>query len=362
MIKNIYGKFKAGALYPLLISFFLFGCSGSDKNKNNDSDNQTKNKELVIVSYGGSYQEAQRKAFFEPFEKKYDVTIYEDSLSGDLSKIKTMISEGNADWDVISLETPLFLEGASQNLFERIDSGLFNPGNFLDGAINDYGIASCTWSTVLAYNSDEYGIYHQPQSWADFWNTDQFNGPRSLRNSPVSTLEFALMADGVSMDNLYPLDVDRAFKSLDKIKNRVKVWWDDGEQPIDLLSSGEVAMASAWNGRIYNARKANKPVKLSWEGGLIDMDWWAISKGSENSELAMKFIEFASEAGQQAEFSKYIPYGPTNLKALDLIPEEIQKNLPTSPMNLENQVFINSAWWFENIDSVEVKWNNWMSN
>ncbi len=46
--------------------------------------------------------------------------------------------------------------------------------------------------------------------------------------------------------------VDRAFAKLDTIKDMV-VWWEAGAQPPQLLADGEVAMTTAYNGRIFNA-------------------------------------------------------------------------------------------------------------
>ena len=71
----------------------------------------------------------------------------------------------------------------------------------------------------------------RPSSWADFWDVKKFPGNRSLclSDSP-RTLIFALLADGVPRDQLYPLDIDRAFKKLDQIKPHVKVWWREGTQ------------------------------------------------------------------------------------------------------------------------------------
>jgi putative spermidine/putrescine transport system substrate-binding protein len=51
----------------------------------------------------------------------------------------------------------------------------------------------------------------------------RFPGPRSLRNHPVDNLEFALLADGAAMDKLYPIDMDRAFRKLDEIRQHVAV-------------------------------------------------------------------------------------------------------------------------------------------
>src|SRR3989442_1490871 len=44
------------------------------------------------------------------------------------------------------------------------------------------------------------------------------------------TTQFALVADGVPPDKVFPMDVDRAFRKLDQIKPHVKVWWTQGNQ------------------------------------------------------------------------------------------------------------------------------------
>ena len=51
-----------------------------------------------------------------------------------------------------------------------------------------------------------------------FWDAKSFPGQRSVRKHPIYALEMALIADGVPMDKLYPLDVDRAFKKLEQLK------------------------------------------------------------------------------------------------------------------------------------------------
>ena len=57
-----------------------------------------------------------------------------------------------------------------------------------------------------------------PASWADFWDVKRFSGPRGLRNNPRGTLEIALLADGISAEKLYPLNLDRAFAKLDELR------------------------------------------------------------------------------------------------------------------------------------------------
>lgn len=339
----------------VFVSFFcvfMFFCKKKE---------ELEQQELVVVSYGGAYQEAQRKAYFEPFEKMTGIKIREETHTGDFAKIKAMVDSGNVVWDVIDVEAYMVIRGAEQNLFEEIDYSQIPKDEIIPEGIHRYGIANCFWSTVLCYNTDHFpeGVPH-PSSWEDFWDVNKFPGPRALRKDPVANLEFALLADGVEKDQIYPIDVDRAFKSLDKIKEYITVWWEAGEQPAQLLSSGEVFMSTAWNGRIYNAKKEGKPVEAEWNEGILSTDWWVIPRGSKNRDIAMKFIEFASQSASQAEYPKYIPYGPVNLTAISLIGKSLLPDLPTSPENREKQIIINSKWWIEHQEEIIERWNAWM--
>ena len=101
------------------------------------------------------------------------------------------------------------------------------------------------YTTVLGYRKDAFPGGKGPQNWVDFWDAKKFPGPRTLRDSPVDNLEFALMADGVAPDKLYPLDIDRAFKKLDAIKPHISVWWKTGAQSAQLLVDKEAIMPNA---------------------------------------------------------------------------------------------------------------------
>jgi putative spermidine/putrescine transport system substrate-binding protein len=314
-----------------------------------------------VVSYGGTYQDAQRKAYFEAFAKKYNVNVREETWGGDFGKLKAMVESGNVTWDVVDVEAYMVLRGAQQNLYEKIDYTKVPKDELLPEAVNDYGVVAVFWSTVLGFNSQHFtGDKPHPVGWADFWNIQKFPEPRALRKDPVGNLEFALLADGVPKASLYPLDVDRAFASLDKIKSHVKVWWTAGEQPVQLLSTSEVLMSSGWNGRIYSGAKEGKPIALDWDGGLVSSDWWVIPRGSKNKDVAQDFLAFASSAEAQSELPKYIAYGPPNKNAIARIPPDIVKDLPTAPQNLAKQVIINNEWWEKNQAAVLDRWNKWL--
>jgi putative spermidine/putrescine transport system substrate-binding protein len=315
---------------------------------------------LKISSYGGSYQESQRKAFFEPFSKEFGVQIIEDS-GADIAKVKAQVDTKTYEWDVVDLETRHVARGELENLLEPIDTNVVNLEAIDKKAIRKAAIGDIFWTTSLAYNKKALGDKKPAASWADFWDVKNFPGPRALQDQAPFNLEFALLADGVPMDKIYPIDVDRAFKKMDEIKDNITVWWKNGAQQIQLLTSAEAYYSSAWNGRVNVAQKKGVPLEIVWEGGCLDLDWWCVPRGNPNKDLAMKFINFALSAKRQGEqMQKWIAYGPTNLNAFKYITPERAKELPSYPDNLKKQFVQNADYWGPNLAPLTEKWKTWI--
>lgn len=212
----------------------------------------------------------------------------------------------------------------------------------------------------MAYNADK--LKTAPTSWADFWDTKKFPGKRGLRKGAKYTLEFALMADGVAPKDVYQVlgtkeGVDRAFKKLDELKPSIQ-WWEAGAQPPQYLASGDVVMSSAYNGRIAAVQKESN-LKVVWNGGIYDFDAWAIPKGAKDADQAKKFIAFSVQPEQQKIYSENIAYGPANSKAVSLLSDEVKKDMPTTPENIANQVQIDVAFWADNSEQLEQRFNAW---
>ena len=193
---------------------------------------------------------------------------------------------------------------------------------FLPGLAGEYCVGGDVFSTVLAWNTKTYGD-KGPQSWADFWDVKKFPGKRSYRKGVAGALEPALMADGVPPDKVYevlsqPGGIERAIKKIKELKPHIAVWWSSGAQHAQLMKDGEVDMITGWNGRFDVVAKDGGKVAYTFNQALLDYDCYAIPKGAPNKAAAMKFLAEISKPQYQAEFTKYITYGPTNKKAYDL--------------------------------------------
>ncbi|HWQ42574.1 MAG TPA: ABC transporter substrate-binding protein [Desulfosporosinus sp.] len=342
-----------GVIMTLLFSLVGCGQSGTEPTT-------PQSQKVVVVSWGGSYQAAQKTAMFDPFIKDTGIALTEDSPI-DMGKLKSMVESKDVQWDVADVESKDIPRLVSEGILEPIDYTVVNKTDLLESAATEYGVGIDYYSTVMAYNKNTLPAGLTPNNWADFFDINKFPGKRAVRKNPIMIMEIALLADGVDPKSLYPLDIDRAFKKLDTIKNEI-VWYDQNAQPVQLLSDKEVVMASVSNGRILDAQKQGQPLDYTYQDGLLDSEAWVIPKGTKNRDAALKFINYASQAKPQADLLNTIPYGPTNTKVFELMDPQYAKTLPTYPENLNKQVLLNGQWWNDdgNYDKINDRFQAWL--
>jgi putative spermidine/putrescine transport system substrate-binding protein len=318
--------------------------------------------QITVVNFGGANGNAQKKAYFEPYEKGTGNKVVGVEYNGEQAKIKAMVEAKKVSWDVVEVESPDVNRGCDEGLFEKLDySKIGNKADFNPAAVHECGIGTFIWSTVLAYDADK--LKTAPTSWVDFWDTKKFPGKRAMRKGARYNLEFALMADGVAVQDIYKVlatkeGAERAFKKLTELKPSIQ-WWEAGAQPPQFLVAGDVVMTTAYNGRIDAAQREGKNLQIAWSGGIYDLDFWVIPKGSPNKDAALKYIALASTADAQAEYAKNISYGPTNMKALAKLDAKVLGNLPTSAANAKNALQFNISFWADQGEGLEKRFAVW---
>lgn len=315
--------------------------------------------QLTVADPGGPFGPAFRAAFYDPFEKATGNKIVNVAREAEpTAQFKAMVDTKAYTWDVCTLTLSARDILAKQGLLEPIGFSHADAPQLMPQAINEFFMGTDVYSTVFAYRTDK--VKKAPASWKDFFDVENFPGRRALRKNPIDTLEQALLADGVPLDKLYPLDIARAFKVLDKIKQHVAVWWTGGAQSTQLLQSGEVDMIPGWNARFQAAIDGGTPAKIVWNQGLYSIEGWSVPKGCPKAEAARAFIKFCSQPQQQAIYTEKLAYGPTNLEAYKSIPADRAAHLPTSPQNLKQMAIANEDWWSANRSAVSEKFNSWL--
>lgn len=321
---------------------------------------------LTVVSWGGAYQDAQREVYFKPFIAKTGIKLVDESWDGGIGVLRAKLQGGANNWDLVQVESEELQLGCEEGLFEKIDwAKIGGRDAYMPEATNDCGVGAILYNFVLAYDGDKFKSAG-PQSWADFFDLQKFPGKRSLRKGAKTNLEFALIADGVKPADVYqvlstPAGVDRAFKRLETIKSSI-VWWEKGAQPPQLLASGEVAMVSAYNGRIAAANKTDKKnFRITWKNSLYTIDSWAIMKGSPNKAQAEQYLAFAGSPAVQKDLPPLIPYGVTNKRSTELVAKAVLPDLPTNPEHMASALQISDKFWLENLDRLTQRFNSWVS-
>lgn len=317
--------------------------------------------EVRVASYGGTFQDAQREAYFKPFEQLSGIKVIE-AEGPSTAQVKAQVDTGNIEWDVAQFDRAgvINLERKG-DYWEEIDYSLFDTANIDEFRRYKYSVDMLPYAQIIGYRTDVFP--EGPQGWADFWNTETFPGPRTMISGSGGLLPFleaALIADGVPMTEIYPIDIERAFASLSKIRDSVVKWWEAGAVPAQMLSDKEAVLAVIWNGRMKALLDAGVPVAPQWNQGGLLTDVWAIPKGAPNKENGQKFAAFITLPIPQARLSKLIPYGSVNNASNQYMTPAELESLITAPAIMEKLFLYNSAWWADNLDTVLNRWNEWI--
>lgn len=321
---------------------------------------------LTVVGWGGSSQDAHRQAYWTSFTKATGIPLREDSWRGGVGVIRTKVVGGDASWDIVQVETEDLILGCEEGLFQRLDwASLGGRDAFLPAAVHDCGVGAMLWSYVIGYDGDRI-TGAGPQNWADFWDVKRFPGKRGMRKTPKYSLEFALMADGVAPDQVYPTlrtpaGVDRAFRKLDEIKPHV-VWWSSISQVPDLLGSREIVMSVTSPGRLVVAnRTEGRNFKLSWTGNIYAVDYWVILANSPRRAEAAQLLRYMTRPENQMRLPRYIPTGLTNIEAGARIDPLLKRDTPSDPANMTDALELDADFWVEYGDQLTQRFNAWVA-
>lgn len=318
--------------------------------------------QIVVTDPGGDWQRAAIAGYYTPFEKSTGIkVVYGPRPSLAVGKIKAMVEAKNVEWDVTDLSDYLMYQAAQLGLLEKIEYDRGATKDLIKGAAFDYGVGLDVYSTNFAYNTQKWPAGAGPNSWADFWNVKKFPGKRAMIGVGYGPLEAALMADGVPMNKVYPLDVNRALKKMDELRPYITVWATTGAQMEELIHGGDIDLMHAWVSRLQTPIEEGAPYHFVWNQGYYQFEGWVIPKGAPNHGAANKFVNWCLTAKAQAEWAARNLAGPTNSTALPMIPADRAKLLPTYKPNLDKMLRVDAPWVAANADALQGAWTKWMA-
>jgi len=348
---------------------------------------------INLTSWGGSYQQSQIEGYEKPYTKKFGTGFnnIEKSATGP-ALVTAQEQSGNISWDIVDMLQAPASRLYDQGLLQEIDfnkdlapapDGTPATEDFTAGSLSGDGkkggfVSTISYSTLFGYDKTAFPKGGEPKSIKDVFDVKKFPGKRALEKIPAGNLEWALYADGVAVDKIYdvlktPAGVTRAFKKLDTLKPHA-IWWSQGAQPPQMLAQKEATIASAFNGRIFNAIAAdNQPFGFIWDGGLYEWDGWVIPAGLPKDRLAeaMRFLRFSTSAESLIAQARYIAYSPARKSSFKQMADlRYYKNpdihmmdyMPTSPDHLSVAIAKSVPFWSNYGPQLSQRFSAWLAS
>lgn len=327
-----------------------------------DNPRRWEGRTLVVATPGAEgtdYLDAQVATIFEPFQRLTGATVR--TALTDVNELRGQVESAEVLWSVCDVPTEEVLGLANGAIIDDINYDVVDRDDLFDPFVMQHGVGAALYATVLAHSEpqDEGGA--RPANWSDFWNVGAFPGFRGFQESALGTLEFALLGNGVDPSELYPLDVDAAFRYLTGIIDQIVLWWRQGAQPTQMIAAGDLTMVAAWHDRILELASGGATVGLSWDQSQINGDSWVVPNGSPERDMAMDFVNFATRPEVTAAFSELFPFGPVNSAAYEILNQNGELALPAAPGIIDRQFVIDLEWWFRNREPVEERFQEWLA-
>lgn len=314
---------------------------------------------LVFSSWGGAYQDAQRRAYAIPFTAQFGIQII-DVQRPLIENVRAMSQSGDVTWDVFDQGPDSISELAKTGDLEELDFSIIDNRHLFDIVKSPYiGGGGNTWSEVWAYNTDVFPEDNQPHTMADIYDPGRFPGRRAWAYFPDHEMIFVLLSKNpelldspegrASLSALTDEQVDRAFDIFEEYHDQVGSFWQTGAECPDALSRGEVDLCTAWSSRIFDAVEAGRPIRICWEcGHVLNTDVWGIVKGLKAQdpaafELAQLYMAWTALPENNARMAQFIAYGPINTLSLPYLAgreyDHVRDDLSSSSSNLPYAIF-----------------------
>lgn len=311
---------------------------------------------LTVTCWGGDYRAGIDRIFAQPFTKETGIAVRLVD-NADLARMKAQVQTGRVEWDVFDSVGPQITAGAKEGLWEEVDGKIVDRSDLTAPGGPSY-VGTYLFAGGIAYDPKRFPEGKYPVTFKDFWNVDGFPGRRGLRTRVSENLEIALLADGVAPKDLYPLDVERAFRLLDQIKPAVKKWIETTPQSLSLVTTNEIDFSYTYMSRVRPAQLAGSSVSLSTQQTLNSLEYLAVAKGSRNREAAFRYIAFCLRPDRQAAFGEMLFFSPNSRKGFEASTPAARQYMPdmASPKN----AILNDDGWADRYTPLQKRFTEWL--
>lgn len=345
----------------LFVTVVVAGCGVSDTGSNSsDGDSNDKPQKLVVTSFGGAIQETQEK-YIKQFEEEYNAEVEVVTLYSADALAKMRAEKNNPSLDVVIFSGGQEQIAKKEDLIMELDPSLFeNIDDLYPSAVNSEGYTVTFGYESLGLIYDENKISSPPTSWKDLWK-EEYSGNVGLVDVSNTYGYYFLLAaalmEGGSEDNIQPgLDIVQ-----DLVPNTAAIVSASPEVG-NLFAQEEVVIAPFDSGYAYTFAEQGVPVNFATpkEGGIGIYMTANVVKGSQNPELAQKYIDFLLRPEIQTLTAEGGGYSPTNTKTE--LPNELQDIIPYGEESFNNLIKLDLEKVNNKRSEYTEQWNKLISN
>ncbi|MFT8335577.1 extracellular solute-binding protein [Acetobacter orientalis] len=298
---------------------------------------------LKVLTFGGAIAATQQKVLFTPYEQAQKHTISGTPWDGTLDSLKKQESLNPKRWAALMMENSSLQVSCSLGLLVRDPTDTSNASCGQPSATIDYAMA---W---------DHSRFETPPNWADFWDVARHPGRRGLRKDPRTTLEIALLADGVPSEALYRVlntrdGIDRAFRKLDQLRPYI-VWWSTPEEAARILKSGGALMGSVPTGEILSLPPTEREhFGIFWSQRLAVNYAWGIPKTAGQDASALALVAWLEHPTQKQAFANAWPSLPS-LTEMASGPADLQ--------HLPSAIPVDDTFWDTHLAELSTRFEHW---
>jgi putative spermidine/putrescine transport system substrate-binding protein/spermidine/putrescine transport system substrate-binding protein len=278
-------------------------------------------------------------SFVHGFEEQYHCKV-SATYMGSSDELTTKLRGGSAGtYDVISPSSDVATAIAAAGLALPLDLSQIPSYSQLSPQLTSltlvrlkgqvYGVPFMWGPDPLIYDTTAFP--KAPDTWNILWDP-KYRGKISVWDdlSTVYMTAQILGFDKPDPSQLYDLtdeQLEAVKKRLLELKPNIRKMWSTGGELINLFQNHEIIAAMGWPLMTNQLRKINFPVgeTIPKENTTGWIDHLMITAGSENKELAHKFLEYMVQAQIQKKVTDVTGYTPANPQAAQyMTPDEIK--------------------------------------
>ncbi|HEY4660010.1 MAG TPA: ABC transporter substrate-binding protein, partial [Terriglobales bacterium] len=280
-------------------------------------------------------------SFVKTFEEQNHCKVSASYMGSSDELVAKLRGGSAANYDVISPSSDVATMISQAGLAAPLDLSKLPSYQQLSSKLRDmplvkangnvYGVPFMWGPNPLIYDTSAFP--KAPDSWASLWDPKLQN--KISVWDDLSTVYMAAQVlgyhkpDPSHLYNLSDKELDAVKNKLLALKPNIRKIWSTGGELTNLFENHEVVVAMGWPLMTNQLRAAKFSVgeTIPKENTTGWIDHLMINAGSDNKDLAYKFLEYMIEAQTEKKVTDVTGYAPANAQAAQFMTPEQKKNL-----------------------------------